>query len=260
MHEHHQDSAKLLQIALICLLQTSQDIAAGIFSLNGNLQQLWSHPFPHAIMSAGILFLDFSIAFSQESKGEVGAVLQQVHQGMCDDLNTPLALAALSAPLKAMNDLLSTKKGKKAKGRLHTLAQYQLALQETFRLLGMQVTDPQMQLDQMRQLALSRCVCSTCFLPVCMCSFHVLCGTLVTLCSKHRCMGLAMLNSLGGVIQHCCCNTQTPLFATRRACIHFMHCVLQTRGLQHIWVCHVSTSHPHAVQSRHDRGGCGCCN
>ncbi|KAL0039765.1 hypothetical protein WJX77_007362 [Trebouxia sp. C0004] len=92
----------------------------------------------------------------QESKGEVGAVLQQVHQGMCDDLNTPLALAALSAPLKAMNDLLSTKKGKKAKGRLHTLAQYQLALQETFRLLGMQVTDPHEQLDQMRQLALSR--------------------------------------------------------------------------------------------------------
>ena len=91
----------------------------------------------------------------------MGAVLQQVHQGMCDDLNTPLALAALSAPLKAMNDLLSTKKGRKAKGRLHTLAQYQLALQETFRLLGMQVTDPQKQLDQMRQLALSRCVCST---------------------------------------------------------------------------------------------------
>jgi len=102
---------------------------------------------------------DFSIAFSQESKREVGAVLQQVHQGMCDDLNTPLALAALSAPLKAMNDLLTTKKGKKAKGRLHTLAQYQLALQETFRLLGMQVTDPQKQLDQMRQLALSRCIC-----------------------------------------------------------------------------------------------------
>ena len=92
--------------------------------------------------------------------------MQQVHQGMCDDLNTPLALAALSAPLKAMNDLLSTKKGKKAKGRLHTLAQYQLALQETFRLLGMQVTDPQKQLDQMRQLALSRCACSVCTVTV----------------------------------------------------------------------------------------------
>jgi len=124
------------------------------------LQELWPLPFPHATQSPDILFPDLSIAFSQGSKGEVGAVLQQVHQGMCDDLNTPLALAALSAPLKAMNDLLSTKKGKKAKGRLHALAQYRLALQETFRLLGMQVTHPQKQLDQMRQLALSRCVCS----------------------------------------------------------------------------------------------------
>lgn len=125
------------------------------------MQELWPLPFPHATQSPDILFPDLSIAFSQGSKGEVGAVLQQVHQGMCDDLNTPLALAALSAPLKAMNDLLSTKKGKKAKGRLHALAQYRLALQETFRLLGMQVTHPQKQLDQMRQLALSRCVCST---------------------------------------------------------------------------------------------------
>jgi cysteinyl-tRNA synthetase len=32
-----------------------------------------------------------------------------------DDLNTPQALAALSAPLKAANDLLSTKQGRKAR-------------------------------------------------------------------------------------------------------------------------------------------------
>lgn len=82
--------------------------------------------------------------------------MQKVHQGMCDDLNTPQAISALSAPLKAMNDLLSTKKGKKAKGRLQTLAQYQLGLQETLGLLGMQVEKPLEQLDQMRQLALSR--------------------------------------------------------------------------------------------------------
>ena len=92
----------------------------------------------------------------QESKGEVSEVLQRVHHGMCDDLNTPQALSALSAPLKAMNDLLGTKKGKKAPGRLQALAEYQLALQETLQLLGLQVTDPQRQLDQMRQLALSR--------------------------------------------------------------------------------------------------------
>lgn len=36
--------------------------------------------------------------------------MQQVHDGMLDDLNTPQVLSALSAPLKAMNDLLTTKK------------------------------------------------------------------------------------------------------------------------------------------------------
>ena len=42
--------------------------------------------------------------------GHMGEVMQHMHEGMCDDLNTPQALAALSAPLKAMNDLLTTKK------------------------------------------------------------------------------------------------------------------------------------------------------
>lgn len=84
--------------------------------------------------------------------------MRKVHQGMLDDLNTPQAISALSAPLKATNDLLSTKKGKKVKGRLQTLAQYQLGLQETFSLLGLQVAKPEEQLDQMRQLALSRYV------------------------------------------------------------------------------------------------------
>lgn len=88
--------------------------------------------------------------------GQVGEVMHKIHQGMCDDLNTPQAISALSAPLKTMNDLLSTKKGKKAPGRIDTLAQYQLALQETFGLLGMQIAEPQEQLNQMRQLALTR--------------------------------------------------------------------------------------------------------
>lgn len=92
----------------------------------------------------------------QKGAGDVGELMQKVHQGMCDDLNTPQAISALSAPLKTMNDLLSTKKGKKAKGRLHTLAQYQLGLQETLSLLGMQVAHPQEQLHEMRQLALAR--------------------------------------------------------------------------------------------------------
>ena len=46
----------------------------------------------------------------QDSAGQDSEIMQHVHQGMLDDLNTPQALSALSAPLKTMNDLLSTKK------------------------------------------------------------------------------------------------------------------------------------------------------
>ena len=43
--------------------------------------------------------------------GEDGAaLLAEVLGALSDDLNTPLAVAAFSAPLKAMNDLLHTKK------------------------------------------------------------------------------------------------------------------------------------------------------
>ena len=94
----------------------------------------------------------------QKGEGQVGELMQKVHQGMSDDLNTPQAISALSAPLKIMNDLLSTKKGRKAKGRLQTLAQYQLGLQETLGLLGMQAAKPQQQLAEMRHLALLRSV------------------------------------------------------------------------------------------------------
>ena len=41
--------------------------------------------------------------------------MHTVEQALLDDLNTPQAIAALSAPLKTMNELLFTKKGKKAR-------------------------------------------------------------------------------------------------------------------------------------------------
>jgi cysteinyl-tRNA synthetase len=49
---------------------------------------------------------------------------EQTTAALADDLNTPACLAALSSPLKTLNDLVSTKKGKKAVGRnvaLHAL-------------------------------------------------------------------------------------------------------------------------------------------
>ncbi len=49
---------------------------------------------------------------------EVSDLMAAVVTALLDDLNTPSAVSALSAPLKSINDLLFTKAGKKQKGRL----------------------------------------------------------------------------------------------------------------------------------------------
>lgn len=43
-------------------------------------------------------------------RGRAVVAASQVRGALCDDLNTPQAVSALSAPLKALNDLLHTKK------------------------------------------------------------------------------------------------------------------------------------------------------
>jgi cysteinyl-tRNA synthetase len=48
------------------------------------------------------------------SSASVGVdVVAAVLSGLCDDLNTPQSVSALSAPLKALNDLMTTKAGRK---------------------------------------------------------------------------------------------------------------------------------------------------
>jgi cysteinyl-tRNA synthetase len=106
-----------------------------------------------------------------------------------DDLNTPRAIAALSEPLKSMNDLLFTKEGKKvciqskacfvseslgrdlpivcfqplaghtdphaqAKDRLQTLQAHHALINTTLELLGVDIADPSATMADMRQLAL----------------------------------------------------------------------------------------------------------
>lgn len=46
---------------------------------------------------------------------EAAGVWARVNGALLDDLNTPVAIAALSEPLKIVNDLLFTKKGKKVR-------------------------------------------------------------------------------------------------------------------------------------------------
>lgn len=47
-----------------------------------------------------------ALEHSSESQG----IIKSVEAALCDDLNTPQAIALLSEPLKSLNDLLHTKK------------------------------------------------------------------------------------------------------------------------------------------------------
>ena len=43
------------------------------------------------------------------------AAAEQIQQSLLDDMNTPQAMAAVSEPLKVLNDMLFTKKGRKVR-------------------------------------------------------------------------------------------------------------------------------------------------
>lgn len=80
-----------------------------------------------------------------------------VSAALCDDLNTPEALAALSPPLKAINDLLTTKAGRKAPGRLAMLRELASAVRATLEVLGLgDDSQPERELSALRAAALRR--------------------------------------------------------------------------------------------------------
>ena len=69
--------------------------------------------------------------------GLAARTTEAVADALADDLNTPAALASLSAPLKTLNDLVSTKKGKKAPGREQALADVVRAVEDALDRVGM---------------------------------------------------------------------------------------------------------------------------
>jgi cysteinyl-tRNA synthetase len=98
------------------------------------------------------------------SSGEVssgGGIFSEAVSALSDDLNTAAAVAALSAPLKAANDYLTTKKGKKAPERWAALAEIRGGLAAVMGLLGLSADAPEQMLEELKQLALTRyaCVC-----------------------------------------------------------------------------------------------------
>ena len=75
---------------------------------------------------------------------------------VADDLNTPLALASLSAPLKFINDLLTTKKGKKAVGRIDALRALTEAVEDVMDTVGLPRDGGADVLQRLKDLALVR--------------------------------------------------------------------------------------------------------
>ncbi|XP_065849426.1 cysteine--tRNA ligase, chloroplastic/mitochondrial isoform X1 [Euphorbia lathyris] len=75
---------------------------------------------------------------------------------MSDDLHTPVLLAALSDPLKIMNDMLHTRKGKKQTKRIESLAALEKAVRNALSVLGLMPTAYSEALQQLREKALKR--------------------------------------------------------------------------------------------------------
>ncbi|KAL8162011.1 hypothetical protein V2J09_013500 [Rumex salicifolius] len=75
---------------------------------------------------------------------------------MSDDLLTPVVLAALSDPLKTINDLLHTRKGKKQQMRIESLASLEKSIKNVLSVLGLLPPSYSEVLHQLREKALKR--------------------------------------------------------------------------------------------------------
>lgn len=75
---------------------------------------------------------------------------------MADDLHTPVVVASFSDPLKFMNNLLHTKKGRKDKARLPSLQLLMSEIERAMDILGFQVSSYSKVLNEIKELALKR--------------------------------------------------------------------------------------------------------
>ncbi|CAM6103473.1 unnamed protein product [Calypogeia fissa] len=75
---------------------------------------------------------------------------------MADDLLTPVVISSLSEPLKIINDLLHTKKGRKDKSRLASLNLLKAGVEDILEVLGLAVPSYVEVLEDMKRLALQR--------------------------------------------------------------------------------------------------------
>ena len=159
----------------------------------------------------------------EEDSSESQGIVKSVQAALCDDLNTPQAIASLSEPLKTLNDLLHTKKvgafscralllclasfasligsrtvpiccgmqGKKAEGRLASIKALHSAVKFALQLMGLDAQDSASLLSDLRTAALSR---SVGWDPRGCCnSFHVYCACTCGVSEPHTAMLYAEL-------------------------------------------------------------------
>ncbi|XP_024023605.1 cysteine--tRNA ligase, chloroplastic/mitochondrial isoform X1 [Morus notabilis] len=75
---------------------------------------------------------------------------------MSDDLLTPVVFAALSDPLKTINDLIHTRKGKKQALRVESLAALEKTIRSALDILGLMPASYSQMLQELREKALKR--------------------------------------------------------------------------------------------------------
>ncbi|KAI9118631.1 hypothetical protein K1719_010963 [Acacia pycnantha] len=75
---------------------------------------------------------------------------------MSDDLHTPVVLAALSDPLKAINDLLHTRQGRKRALRIESLSGLEQSIRNVLTVLGLMPASYSEVLQQLNEKALKR--------------------------------------------------------------------------------------------------------
>mmetsp|Transcript_4762 Transcript_4762/g.17114 ORF Transcript_4762/g.17114 Transcript_4762/m.17114 type:complete len:660 (+) Transcript_4762:84-2063(+) len=93
---------------------------------------------------------------AKEAAQAVDSLYDDCLDALQDDLNTTQVIALLSDPLKAANDLMSTKKGRKAKGRLQAMNLIHESIADILSLLGLHSADVPSTLLEMQSLALHR--------------------------------------------------------------------------------------------------------
>ncbi|MCO5561954.1 hypothetical protein L7F22_015580 [Adiantum nelumboides] len=97
-----------------------------------------------------------NLPISAESKACIERLQCSFRNSMADDLLTPAVIAALSEPLKIMNDLLHTKQGRKDKSRVTYIKLLQTDVNHILQVLGLLPKSLPQILEELRMKALQR--------------------------------------------------------------------------------------------------------